>query len=122
VISPLPTASPPIACQLVPSQRATLFTVTPPAVPNNPAATTSPFGSVVSRCTVAEGPVMPPPSGDHVLPFQLAMLFAATPPADVKLPAAISSPFGRVVSTLTHARDGAKTPVPSGDHVPVAAS
>src|SRR5262245_25634146 len=39
---------------------------TPPAIVNEPPATTSPFGNATTAATV---PSIPAPSGDHVVPF-----------------------------------------------------
>src|SRR5688572_29041803 len=61
-------------------RRARLIDTAPPAVPNAPPATRSPFGSVVSALT---WPLMPVPSADHRAPFQRAIPLALIPPAVV---------------------------------------
>src|SRR5262245_61491177 len=58
----------PSAAQLVPFHRAMLLALVPPAVLNEPHATRSPFGRVVSACTPSwlkkGSPLTPEPSAD----------------------------------------------------------
>ncbi len=100
----------PKGCHAAPSQRATRFTITPPASTKLPPATScsgrgpDPSGShVVSERTK---PFTPLPKGCHAAPSQRAMPFTVTPPAVVNSPPTTSC--------------AARGPDPSGSHVVVA--
>src|ERR1041385_7248303 len=70
--------------QLVPSQRATLVTLTLPATENIPPANTS---VALAANALTLPPLRPLPNANQLLPFHRAMLVAATPPAFVNRPA-----------------------------------
>ncbi len=92
----------PIACQDVPSQRATRSARTPPAVSKLPPAMRSPFqtvsanthGGAQSLKPVPCPPSMPPPKGCHDVPSQRAMQCTLSPEAvSENEPPAMRSPW-----------------------------
>src|SRR5690606_15929949 len=94
---PTPGAEPPgNADQVVPAQRATWLTVTPPACVNAPPTMRSPSTTSSANTPVPRPPLTPTPPGpasaDQVVPSQRAMWLTVTPPAVRKLPPTIRSP------------------------------
>src|SRR5690349_19674417 len=96
--------------QLVPSQRATLVTLTAPAAANCPPTKTL----LPLAATVVTGPRTPPPKANQVPPADWAMLEARTPPAFVKLPATTRlAPLLTIPDTVAFALP--VSPLPSAD-------
>src|SRR5436190_8437630 len=102
----------PIACQLVPSQRAMFFTVMPLALLKVPPTYTF-LPSTATASTAArspKAPLTPSPTGHHRVPSQRAILVAVTPPASLKLP-----PTNTLVPSVARADTTPGMPEPRDD-------